>query len=205
MRLLIIATIALAVSACTTVPEQIQGEYPDIAPNFAQPGAIGANVRWGGVILKSQNREGRTCFEVLSRELDQYLRPALEDYSNGRFMACKAGFQDPLVFNKGREITVIGTIRNFRMRKVDEFNYRYPVLDVDTLVLWGKRRNVVVYRGFYDPWHYSYPWRYPYGGYRPYWGPRGYAEQQSLLPDPSIIREGGGTLDFQEEPRGDLQ
>lgn len=201
MRLLIAVLAVLAVSACTTVPEQIQGEFPDIAPAMTETPAIGAKVRWGGVILKAHNRGDSTCFEVLSRELDKYLRPVREDYSNGRFIACKDGFHDPLVFNKGREITATGTIRNIRVRKVDEYSYRYPVLDVDTLVLWEKRRNVIVYRGFHDPWHYRYPWGYPYWGHRPYGISRGYAEEHSLLPDPSIVNEGGG----QEERRDDPQ
>ncbi len=110
MRLLTCLFIVLAVSACTTVPEQIQGDYPDIVPARAEPGVIGANVRWGGVILNSRNRGNRTCYEILSRELDKYLRPTQEDYTNGRFIACKDGFQDPLVFQKGREVTVTGTI-----------------------------------------------------------------------------------------------
>lgn len=33
MRILIPELLALAVGACTTVPEQIQGDYPDIVPN----------------------------------------------------------------------------------------------------------------------------------------------------------------------------
>lgn len=187
MRYLIFAVSILALSACTTVPEQIQGDYPDISPSRAEPGVIGTNVRWGGVILNSKNMGNRTCYEVLSRELDKYLRPMQEDYTSGRFIACKQGFQDPLVFQKGREITATGTIRNIRVKSVDEFQYQYPVMDVDTLVLWEKRRQVVVYRGMHDPWGYRYPWRYPYWGYRSFGGTTGYAEQRSLLPEASII------------------
>ena len=201
MRLLIFAIAALSVTACTTVPEQIQGEFPDISPQRADPGVIGTPVRWGGVILRSQNRGDRTCHEILSRELDKHLRPMQEDYSNGRFIACKEGFQDPMVFRKGREVTVIGTIRNIRVRNVDEFKYRYPVLDVDTMVLWEKRRRVVVYRGFHDPFYYRYPWGYPYWGYRPFGWPGGYAEERTMTPDPSIINDDGqgSALDYPDE------
>ena len=205
MRLLISLFAVLAVSACTTVPEQIQGEYPNISPSRVEPGVIGSEVRWGGVILSSRNRGDQTCYEILSRELDKYLRPVQEDYTNGRFIACKDGFQDPLVFQKGREITATGTIRNFRVQSVDEFQYQYPVIDVDTLVLWEKRRQVVVYRGFHDPWTYRYPYRYPYWGYRPYGGTHGYAEQRSLLPEPSIINEGAAPQASPVPPSGDLQ
>ena len=49
---------------------------------------------------------------MLSRELDKYLRPVQEDFTAGRYIACKAGFQDPVVFSKGREVTTIGEISN---------------------------------------------------------------------------------------------
>ena len=191
MRLLILAVVLLALAACTTVPEQIQGEYPDISPARVEPGVIGEDVRWGGVILKSRNRGDQTCYEILSRELDKYLRPMQEDYTSGRFIACKDGFQDPLVFNKGREITATGTIRNIKVRNVDEFQYNYPVLDIDTLVLWEKRRHVVVYRGYSSPWHYGHYRGYRgWGwGYSPWGHTRGYAEARTLLPDASIVNE----------------
>ena len=192
MRVLILPLMLLSLSACTTVPEQIQGEFDNVSPDRAEPGVIGANVRWGGVILDSRYVDGATCFEVLSRELDKYLRPTQEDFSRGRFIACKPGFQDPLVFAKGREITTTGSIRTIQARKLEDFNYRFPVVAVDTLVLWEKRRRVVVYRGFNDPWFYRYPWGYPHWGYRSWGGmTHGQAEQRTLLPDPSIVSEGG--------------
>ncbi|MBT8057496.1 MAG: Slp family lipoprotein [Gammaproteobacteria bacterium] len=198
MRLLIPLFAALALSACTTVPEQIQGEYSSVNPSRVDPAVIGSTVRWGGVILGSRVEQGQTCFEVLSRQLDKYLRPAREDYTDGRFIACKAGFQDPLVFSQGREITATGTIRNIQVGKVEDYSYTFPVLDVDTLVLWGKRRQVTVYRGFSDPWHYGYPWGYHYRGwgYGPYFhrGPtRTYAEQRELLPDAAMIKQDSAT------------
>ena len=194
MRILIPLMLALGLSACTTVPEQIQGNFSDVTPARVDPGVIGSTVRWGGVILGSRVEQGQTCFEVLSRELDKYLRPEREDYSAGRFIACKSGFQDPLVFSQGREITATGTIRNIQAGKVEDFNYAFPVLAVDTLVLWEKRRQVTVYRGFNDPWHYRYPY-WGWGYHRPfYWGPSsGYAEQRELLPDPALIEQQNGS------------
>jgi outer membrane lipoprotein len=184
-----------ALAACTTVPEQIQGDFPNISPARVEPGVFGREVRWGGVILNSETRGDATCFEILSRELDKYLRPLQEDYTGGRYIACKKGFQDPMVFGKGREVTTTGSIRNIEVRPVEGFDYRYPVLDVDSLVLWEKRRRVVVYRGYHDPFYYRYPWGYPYWGWgyhRPWPGMTGgYAETRTLLPDPSIVDADG--------------
>lgn len=193
MRMLLALMIAtLAVGACTTVPEPIQGDFPSISPARVEDGVFGQSVRWGGVIVNTFLEQDRTCFEILSRELDKYLRPNVEDYSAGRYVACKAGFLDPAVFTAGREVTTTGQIRNIRVGDIEGIPYRYPVLEVDSLVLWEKRRQVIVYRGFHDPWLYRYPWGYPYWGYgRPYpLHSSVYAEPRSLLPEPSIVNTG---------------
>lgn len=187
MRLLIPFALAVLLASCTTVPEPIKGTFPVLAPGSVVSSAIGSQVRWGGVILGTSNLGDRTCFEVLSRELDTYLRPSNEDYSDGRFIACKEGFQDPVVFSKGREITITGVIRSIRSGQVEEFSYRFPLVEVDNLVLWEKRRQVVVYRGFHDPWMYRYPWHHPWMGYRPIGGSWGQAEATTTLPGPSIV------------------
>jgi len=195
MRLLTLTIVILLVSACTTVPEQIQGSYSEISPARVEPGVFGSSVRWGGVILNTSNKNKQTCFEILSRDLDKFLRPEVEDQTAGRYIACKQGFHDPLVFSKGREVTMTGQIQDIEVRKLDNFDYRYPLLEVQNLVLWEKRRNVVVYRGFHDPWH----WHRPYGGWgwgwgwgHPFYRPfpmhnSGFAETRTLLPDPSIV------------------
>jgi outer membrane lipoprotein len=193
MRLLTITAIILALSACTTIPEQIQGDFPDITPARVEPGVFGSNVRWGGVILDSRNKDDGTCFEILSRDLDKYLRPRVEDQTAGRYIACKSGFHDPAVFTKGREVTMTGSIMAIETRKLDDFDYRYPIMKVDSLVLWEKRRNVVVYRGFHDPFYDPWYWRGPHWGHFPYYRrpfpmhSSGFAETRQLLPDPAII------------------
>ena len=198
MRLLTVSIVILTLSACTTIPEQIQGTFTEVSPARVEPGVFGSDVRWGGVIVSSRVKDSKTCFEILSRDLDKYLRPKLEDSTAGRFIACKQGFHDPMVFSAGREVTVTGNIQSIEVRKLEEFDYRYPVLDVNDLVLWQKRRVVMRYRGFSDPFYG------PWGGHRGYWGhwgwggypymrgpysgySTGFAEPQVLLPNPAII------------------
>lgn len=164
-RIALLALVTLVLSGCTTVPEQLEGAYPDISPARVEPAVFGSNVRWGGVIVDTKNNENSTCFEILSRELGKYMRPKVEDKTAGRFIACKPGFHDPEVFAKGREVTTTGTIRNIQVKQVDHFNYRYPVLDVSELVLWEKREDVLVYSGFHDPFYSPYYWGRPYGRY----------------------------------------
>jgi outer membrane lipoprotein len=183
----------LALSACTTVPEQIQGSYANVSPARVEPAVFGSAVRWGGTIIDARNEENDTCFEVLSRSLDKYLRPELTDQTAGRFIACKPGFYDPEVFARGREVTLTGRIRNIEVREIDDFSYRYPVLDVDELILWEVREQVLVIDHPYDPFFYPYYWGGPYGGYYPYYrhgypmNSRSYGRTRTLLPDPAVM------------------
>lgn len=202
MKNLIMATLAaLAVSACTTIPTQLQGEYPQVSPARVDSSTFGSTVRWGGVIIDTRNEENKTCFEILSRNLGKYMRPELEDSTLGRFIACKDGFYDPEVFAEGREITLTGTVRTIEEHPVDDFNYRYPVLDAKDIVLWEKRKQVIVYNnpyyypfygGFYGGWGWGYPYyRYPIYGYpyygRPPYGGRTNIHIRETLPGASAV------------------
>lgn len=196
--ILIFLLASLGLTACTTVPTQLQGEYADVSPARVEPASFGTAVRWGGIIIDAKNEPQRTCFEVLSRELDKYLRPKVEDLTSGRFIACKDGFYDPEVFAKGREVTLVANITGIEEHKVDEFNYRYPLLEVSDLVLWEERQDVLYYHDFYNPYWYPYAWGAPYYGYYPYYrggfgygygygGRSGYAVTRQTLPDPARL------------------
>lgn len=185
-----LALAILALSSCTTVPTQLQGEYSEISPARVEPAVFGSSVRWGGVIIDATNKEDQTCFEILSRDLTKYMRPVIGDQTSGRFIACKPGFHDPEVFAKGREVTIIGSIRTIEEHPIDDFNYRYPVLELSELVLWEKRKEILVYDHydpFYSPyfWGYGYPYyRYPYYG-RPVFPGRTHVYTRQLTPGPA--------------------
>lgn len=170
MRVMVLVAVS-ALSACAGVPKQLQGEYPNVFPARVQADLIGSNVRWGGVLVETRNEKERTCFEVLSRALDRTMRPLAEDRTEGRFIACTDGFHDPEVYAKGREVTITGIIRDLEERKIEAFDYRYPVVEIADMVLWEEHDDVIVYNQFYDPFYYPYPyfWAYPYWGYYPYY------------------------------------
>ena len=98
------------------------------------------------------------------------MRPKDSDKADGRFIACKVGFYDPEVFEKGREVTVTGNIIHIDIRKVGEYDYHFPVVDIEFMSLWPERRDPPYY-DYYGPYR-PYYWRYPHYGYRyryPYW------------------------------------
>src|SRR5690554_301380 len=76
----------LLLSACTTVPEQLKGDYSAITPESDRESHLQSRVRWGGVILEPRPEEDHTCFEVLSKRLQSSMRPSRSDQSQGRFV-----------------------------------------------------------------------------------------------------------------------
>src|SRR5690606_8637960 len=98
--------------------------------------------------------------EILSKRLQSSMRPTSSDQTQGRFVACRPGFYDPEVFKKGREVTTTGNLIHIDVRKVGEYDYHFPVVDIDFLTLWPEpvERNYYDYYGAYAPYY----WRYPY-------------------------------------------
>lgn len=163
---LLLAPLLLSVG-CTSIPVQLEGDYTSLTPQNATETDIKTAVRWGGVVLETRPEEDFTCFEVLSRQLNKSMRPVYSDQDGGRFIACKPGFYDPEVFEKGREVTLTGEILYMDTRKVGEYDYRYPVVDIKFMSLWPVRRERLYVYGPYYPyyWHYppyGFPYRYPY-------------------------------------------
>jgi len=159
----------LLMSACTSVPEQLKGDYAPLTPDDTGEQDLEQAVRWGGVVLETRPEADHTCFEILSRQLQKSMRPVNSDQASGRFIACRPGFYDPEVFEKGREVTVTGSIIYIDVRKVGEYDYHFPVVDIEFISLWPKRREVVrhQYWGPYQPYYWHYPhyglyYRYPY-------------------------------------------
>lgn len=167
MQIFALVVIGAGLGACATVPKPLQGQYSNATPRESAAGGDQA-VRWGGEIIKVEPKADATCFEVLSRKLDDVARPVRRDASEGRFIACRSGFYDPEEFERGREVTITGRVTGTDRGKVGEFDYSYPHVAADTIYLWP-RRPLVVRSPYYDPWMYGGP--YGPWGWGPYWGP----------------------------------
>ena len=119
----------LLVAACATQPKPLQGDFTPLTPRDAadrdSTGAVGAL----GRPHRADRAAGqnRTCFEMISTPLDVYGRPYwADDDTGGRFIACRAGFYDPAVFEKSREVTFTGRVDGYENRRIGEYDYRFP-------------------------------------------------------------------------------
>lgn len=172
-----VAVLALLAAGCATVPEPLGGDFSQLTPEESGDEHVGRQVRWGGSIVDTRPGETETCIEILSRSLDERARPHAGDADQGRFLACREGFEDPAVFEGGRDITVVGTLTGFVEGSIGQFRYIYPRVDADTLFLWGEETPA---RYYHDPWLY-HPWR-PYARF-PWWHPRWHFSGHILIGD----------------------
>lgn len=145
MKLVTSIALALTLAACATAPKPLQGQFSTVLPDdAAKRETSGELVRWGGHIVSVDPQNQRTCFEIVAAPLSDSSRPRSVDRSEGRFIACRAGFYEPEVFKAGREITISGRIEGFETRKVGDFDYRYARVAADVVYLWPERRDVDV-------------------------------------------------------------
>ena len=90
-----VLALAIALSACATVPAPLVGQFSTVQPEQAAASQTpGESVRWGGRIVDIHTEKLYTCFEVVGAPLDSSGRPRQVDESTGRFLACRSGFDE---------------------------------------------------------------------------------------------------------------
>jgi len=135
----------------------------------SSPGASqGKLFIFGGVIIDTRVTDNGSLIEALYVPVSKlgYLRD-LELYG-GRFLALYPrtnGMLDPVIYRKGREITLAGTFIENRRGKIDEMEYVYPLFEIKQIYLWEEQRDYYMVPAY--PYYYPYP--YPYGWYDPWW------------------------------------
>jgi outer membrane lipoprotein len=174
-QITLVLLIALT-TACASKPPHSISKVPHENPTLTRVRMdidryIGSEVRWGGVISKVENKADRTWIEVVRHELRDNGRPISSSRSDGRFIASFEKFADPLVYEEGRPLTVVGTIEAKTNRPIGEYDYLFPVVTVEGSFLWKKHEPVPAGYyypppyWYYDPW-YHHPW--PYRHHRHY-------------------------------------
>lgn len=126
----------------------------------------------GGLIADTKATKKGSLIEAVYIPVDSrgYLKET--DRSTGRFLAYypkERGILDPLIYKKGKAITIAGEFIGAQKGKLDEMDYTYPLLEIKDIYLWTEGN-----ASYYWPYPYSYPfWYYPYSyqWYSPWWGP----------------------------------
>lgn len=178
MRTPAICVLALvSLSGCqSAVPLEIRSEPApslSLADVQADPAAReGWSVRWGGAIVKVENRDTETWFEILGATLDGEGRPKDLDNPTGRFLARVDGFLDPAVYRPDRKLTLYGTVTGSENRPIGDRPYTYPLIKAQSYYLWPEYLDdAYAWPYWYDPYYYSLPYwrRYPFGPRSVFW------------------------------------
>jgi len=119
-------------------------------------------ITWGGIILETNNAEKQSEILIITKRLTSSTRPIEGDQTLGRFIARVDGFLDPAIYAQDREISIHGIIIGKDIRKVDSYDYTYPIVQVSQHHLWPVR--VEYNDGYYDNYWYA-PYYHPYPYY----------------------------------------
>ena len=165
-----VVLVAMFVAGCSVIPAAVDRPVSDPQPLLGQVQSTPDQfrdqvVRWGGTIVRIDNRSDTSVIEVVARPLQSNARPEKNGMSPGRFLIVTANFIDPEIFKAGSDITATGSLEGIEVRKIGEHDYRYPVLRADGYHLWAplpERR-----AAHPDPF-WGHSWMYHRGPY-PYW------------------------------------
>jgi outer membrane lipoprotein len=138
----------------------------------------------GGVIVETKLTEKGSQIEALFIPVNSSGNLRDSSSHQGRFLAVYSrskGILDPLIYRKGREITLAGDFVEVRKGKIDEMEYSYPVFEIRQIYLWDEYRDYPYYAWpypyyypYYSPYYYRSPYFYdPWGRTYPgpYWYP----------------------------------
>jgi len=160
----------LTLSACSSHIPPVIKQPLESAPSIGEvrdraDAYISQKVRWGGMILETENNQDNSSLTIVAFPLNDDGEPQVSDQSTGRFIALFDGFLEPLVFSREREVTVIGKLLKMETIDVGEYAYEYPVIQVEHYYIWPVKEDPVYVDyppyWWYDPW-YPYPYYYPH-------------------------------------------
>lgn len=124
------------------VPEALESQL-DKDVTFAQILAmpdccIGKRIVVGGEVLSAKRTEAGTQMEVLQLPLDTSYEPSwVRTESQGRLIAIEQAVRDPATVSAGTRVTLVGELTGFRMDRLDDVEYRYPVFSVTHVYVWS--------------------------------------------------------------------
>jgi outer membrane lipoprotein len=133
----------------------------------------GKTVILGGYVLEARNLKAETRLLVLQAPLTVRDEPRSSDLSEGRFTVVYEGFLDPVVYERGRKITVAGTVLGEEDIRINDHTVTIPVFEAREIYLWDQPEWPGRYHYYYGP---DFRWPDPY--FHHWWHPRYYWGRQ---------------------------
>ncbi|MHB1951316.1 MAG: Slp family lipoprotein [Acidiferrobacteraceae bacterium] len=142
---LLLGASLIALAGCASMPRVLRNRSVDAALQPAmvmrRPAKwIGHEVRWGGTIIRTENRRRSTRVELLAYPLDATGRPKLRAMPYGRFYVEVPGYLEPVIYRRGRALTVVGRVKGVVRGHIGRAPYVFPDVAGQALHLWPRRR-----------------------------------------------------------------
>jgi outer membrane lipoprotein len=140
-KVVLAVILSFILSGCTSVLSSRVVQEADDKVTFTdlqkQPDRYrGTVVILGGQILGTVVKESETRVQVLQLPLGAEQRPDNTASSQGRFIVIFKRFADPLVYEKGRKITVAGVVQGGEVIMLNDRPQNVPVLLERETYLW---------------------------------------------------------------------
>lgn len=154
-------TSIILMSGCAShIPPEIR-QAPENTPGVENvhenpESYIAQKIRWGGVIVQTENKKEASRLTIVAYPLNKYGEPVSSGQSSGRFIAISDEFLEPKTYTADRKVTIVGSLTKAEIVQVDEFAYQYPVVQVEQVYLWPARSEQQYRRRapfWYDPWY----------------------------------------------------
>jgi len=171
-RILPIFILAAHLTACSVVSRDIREKavldvsFGALTHHTEQ--YVGKTVILGGYIVELANRPDQSRLMILQAPLDSQDHPKSRKKSKGRFLVTTNEFLDPMLYEKGRRVTVAGKVAGQATEKIGDYAYTMPKIKSSELHLWDEPKYRHYHYHYYDrhyPWtdnYYHFWWHYPY-------------------------------------------
>ena len=169
MKIITLFGICLLLFACAPVLDRELMREGTANPSLhrikAEPEAFkGTLFILGGLIVETKFVPNGSQMEVLSLPVDSKGYLTDTELTTGRFLAVyprDSGLLDPVIYKKGRAVTLAGVLTGLQTGRINDMDYVYPVFEVRQVYLWEEQQD------YYNVYPYPY---YPYNYYaNPYW------------------------------------
>ncbi len=153
-RQAVLALFVVGLTGCAVRPRPAAthiDRHVDLQALLAHPRLTrGARVRWGGLVVRDHVGPTHSTLTILAYPLNGRGRPRLRRMPEGRFQAVAPGYLDPVLFARGRQVTVVGTVIGTRAGLIGEARYVYPRVQILATHLWR------LYRPGQRHWHFGF-------------------------------------------------
>lgn len=155
---------ALLLAGCVSYPKQVTVPDNTVLISYqaaAQGGVQQGTARWSGVIANIQNNPTDTRLEIVYFDSNKNGRPKVSDETAGRFVAYIKGFLDPVVYQVGKSVTVLGQLSQSETGQVDKYQYVFPVIQQSTVYVWPLLQPEINVIDLWPMWRHPEPrWNY---------------------------------------------